>query len=82
MEGEAIDERAAAARRGGSRRRLGKRHRQLHGLGLGVGERIGLVVDRIAVATREQEADLAAPGDSYTICAPRSLRGAGGVRHV
>jgi len=55
MEREAIDERAAAARRGGSRRRLGKR--QLHGLGLGVGERVGLVVDRIAVATLEQAAD-------------------------
>ncbi len=35
---------------------LGKRHRQLDGLGLGVGERVGLVVDRIAVATREQVA--------------------------
>lgn len=56
MEGEAIAERAASARRPGSRRRLGKRHRQLHGLGLGVGERVGLVVDRIAVATREQAA--------------------------
>ena len=59
MEGEAIDERAAAARRGGSRRGLGKRHRQLHGLGLGLGEgeRVGLVVDRFTVAVREQAAD-------------------------
>ena len=33
------------------RRGLGKRHRQLHGLGLGVGERIGLVVDRIVIGS-------------------------------
>ncbi len=37
---------------------LGKRHRQLHSLGLGIGERVGLVVDRIAVATRQEAADL------------------------
>ncbi len=54
-----IDEPAAAARAGGSRHRLGQRHRQLHGLGLSVGKRIGLVGDRIAVATLEQPADLA-----------------------
>jgi hypothetical protein len=35
MEGEAIDERAAAARRGGSRHRLGKRQRQLRANGAG-----------------------------------------------
>ena len=48
MEREAIEEGAAAARRGGARRGLGQRHRQLHGFGLGVRERVGLVVDRIA----------------------------------
>lgn len=48
---------AAPARRGGPRRRLGPRHRQLHRLGLGLGERVGLVVDRIPVATREQARD-------------------------
>ena len=40
------------------RRRVGLRHRQLHRLGLRLGERIDLVVDgRVGVATREQPRD-------------------------
>lgn len=76
MEGKAIDERAAAAGRPGWWRRLGKRHRQLHGLSLRVGERVGLFVDRVAVATREQVADLAhdARGDLLDVLV-------GGRRH-
>ncbi len=58
------------------------RHRQMHGLGLGVCERVGLVIDCIAVATREQAADLAHDVRITTMpCAARIVVGSGADRH-
>jgi len=64
VKGEAVDERAAPSRRRRCRRcpgpRFRQRHRQLHGLGLGLVERVERVVDGgVGVATREQAHDAA-----------------------
>ena len=55
MEGEAVDERASpSGRRRGLGPLFGERHRQLHGLGLGVVEHVELVIDGgVGGATRE-----------------------------